>query len=57
LSFARPRQSALTPPHSSIKHRRLGSTSFREQPMKRLYENQIAAIFQPVLDERDRMEG
>jgi hypothetical protein len=47
----------LTPPHSSIKHRRLGSTSFREQPMKRLYENQIAAIFQPVLDERDRMEG
>jgi len=25
--------------------------------MKRLYENQIAAIFQPVLDERDRMEG
>jgi len=25
--------------------------------MKRLCENQIAAIFQPVLDERDRMEG
>jgi hypothetical protein len=46
----------LTPPHSSIKHRRLGSTSFQSRPMKRRYENQIVSIFQPVLEGCDRME-
>jgi len=48
---------ALTPPHSSIKHRGLGSTSFRMPTMKRRYEDQIAMLAQPVLADCIRTEG
>jgi len=47
---------ALTPPHSSIKHRALDQPSFRRRPMKRRHEKQTAMTDQLALVDRDGME-